>query len=568
MANILLIDPAEIAKKVMKGVLARDDHRLAAVDDAAEAWAFLQKNAKVDLVFVELKLGGSGGLPLIERLRQDSFFKLLPVVVYTATGDRESVRRAMECRVQNFLVKPYHDEHIITEIGKALVNPWRDRHFEEEKSFCAMMGHTPEQLREMLTGLHAAVVEAPEKLRELAEKKDQPGALALIAELSAQAEAAGAWGVVEFLGGLREAAGQGLGTHFADRLASFALAERLLFVRLHPDFVPEGFATEEEQRAEEEMRTRAIWFNAEAEQRCPVTTWPQIRLEIDGLTGCPVIDSVAASFQMTATGHPSSLSPLMDLAEKDPGLTAHVLFASTHMRSNEELDPDPVESPQISVSLLGEKRLAAMARGLQVAEQRQMLLPPCSWPNFWLFQTGVAHMARYLCRYLEFNSLQPRAYTAAMLHDIGKLLLLYLHPFAFPVVVEYARKHGVPLGVAEEKFLGCTTRQMAAHYAQKKGLFHCYTHVLRWVDEPAAATEDAVLVAIVALAREFCRQNEVGWGGEPSTGGVVSIAETPAWAILRECIFPSFNLDKFESEAHGKCRVLKQELSGRLGSPR
>jgi hypothetical protein len=109
---------------------------------------------------------------------------------------------------------------------------------------------------------------------------------------------------------------------------------------------------------------------------------------------------------------------------------------------------------------------------------------------------------------------------------------------------------------------------MAAHYAQKKGLFHCYTHVLRWVDEPAAATEDAVLVAIVALAREFCRQNEVGWGGEPSTGGVVSIAETPAWAILRECIFPSFNLDKFESEAHGKCRVLKQELSGRLGSPR
>jgi CheY-like chemotaxis protein/HD-like signal output (HDOD) protein len=568
MANILLIDPSEIAKKVMKGVLARDEHRFADVNDAAEAWAFVTENVKVDLVFIELKLGGSGGLPLIERLHQDNFLKLLPVVVYTTTGDRDSVRRAMECKVQNFLVKPYDDEHIRAEIGKALVNPWRDRHFEEETSFCKMMGYAPEQLREMLENLRTAVSEVAAKLTELAEKKDLAGALVTIAGLSAQAEAAGAWGVVESVGALRVAAEQGLGSHFTGLLPSLGFAERLIFTRLNPDFIPTGFASEEEQRAEEEARARAVWFNAEAEQRCPVVEWPQIRMEIDALSGCPVIDSVAASFQMTATGHPSSLSPLMDLTEKDPGLTAYLLFASTHMRSNEELDPDPVENPRISVSLLGEKRLAAMARGLPTAEQRKMSLPPCSWPNFWLFQTASAHLARYLCRYLEFNSLQSRAYTAAMLPDIGKLMLLHLHPFAFPVTVGYARMHRVPLAEAEQKFLGCTTRQMAAYYAQKKGLFHCYTHVLQWVDDPAAATEDAVLVAIVALAREFCRQNEAGWGGEPSKGGIAPIAETPAWLILRESIFPSFNLDKFESETHAKCRELKQDLGGRMGSPR
>ena len=83
-------------------------------------------------------------------------------------------------------------------------------------------------------------------------------------------------------------------------------------------------------------------------------------------------------------------------------------------------------------------------------------------------------------------------------------------------------------------------------------------------DEPEKATEDIVLVASVSLAHELCRQNHVGWSGDAMTDEPSPIAETAAWAILSQRIFPSFNLEKFEAEAHAECRELKLELQGKL----
>lgn len=568
MAHILLVDPAEVARKALKGILARGSHRLAVASTVAEAWAFIRSNVCVDLVFIELKLEGETGMALVENLRADPLLKLLPVVIYTGTGDRAAVKRGMELQVQNFLIKPYVDQHILAEVGKVVANPWRNRHFEEEKSFCAMMGYTPDGLRKGLDQLKTSLAVAAGTLLEFAKIQKVSAIVAQLNDLSGIAEAAGAWGVVETLGVLREKAEQGSWEAFTEGLASLNFSERLIFSHLNPGLVPEGFVTAEERNEAEAAKARALWFDAPAEERCPVVTWPQLVTELDALSGFPVIDSVAASFQMSATGHPSSLAPLMDLAEEDPGLSAHLLVAANKGRRTDDLDHEPIENPRLCVGLLGEIKLAAMASGLVTADAAMMEVPPCSWTKFWMFQVGVARMARYTCRYLEFNSLEPRAYAAGLMHDLGKLLLLHLHPVGFQAVLDYARREKVTLSVAEQKFLGCNTRDMAAHFAEKHGLLPSYANVMRWVDDPAKATEDAVLVASVSLACDLCRRNRVGWSGEGDSGETTPIAETAAWQILRERIFPSFNLEKFEAEAHAECRDLKMELNGQLSSSR
>ena len=96
-----------------------------------------------------------------------------------------------------------------------------------------------------------------------------------------------------------------------------------------------------------------MWSNAAAEKRCPVVRWPQLQQEIENLAGCPVIDSAAASFQMTANGHPTSLNPLMDLVDKDPGLAAQVLIASNKLRHAGKDDFSFIEDPKMAVGLLG-----------------------------------------------------------------------------------------------------------------------------------------------------------------------------------------------------------------------
>jgi CheY-like chemotaxis protein/HD-like signal output (HDOD) protein len=567
MAYILLVDPDEVAKKAMKGILVRGSHRVVTVDTASEAWDFLRRNVKVDLVLVELELKGDNGVAFIQRLKSDCCLKLLPVVVYTAHGDRESVKRILALHAQNFLIKPYHDDAVFAEIAKAVANPWRQQHFEEEKSFCKMTGLTPEGLHKTLESLRTELVVARTPLQKWAELQAVQSAIDELAILSAKAEEAGAWGVVECLKILNDTAQAGNWAEFGQNLEMLAFASQLIFRHLNPSLVPDDFLSSQEVNAETEAQARAVWANAAAENRCPVVSWEQLQREIEALAGCPVIDSTIASFKMTANGHPTSLNPLMDLVDKDPGLTAQMLIASNQLKRRGKEDGLYVEDPRMAVGLLGEIRLAAQGRALVAAEERMMLAPPLSsWPHFWMFQMGTARIARFTCRYLERVDLEAQAYTAGLMHDLGKLLLLRLHPFAFQTILNYARQRQVTLVTAEGHFLGATTHEMAAHFADKHGLPPRFANVMRWIDSPQDATEDAELVAIVSLSRELCRHNHVGFSGDSPKDRAVPLQETAEWQILRGSVFPSFDLKKFESQVQAECRQLKHELHGRLSS--
>ncbi|HQF38758.1 MAG TPA: response regulator, partial [Opitutaceae bacterium] len=135
MANVLLLDANEVAGRAMQGILARGHHHCLVATDGAEAWKNLHERVNVDLVFLELELKGEKGTGFLQQLRNDCFLKQLPVVVYTTVGDHATVRNVLQLKVQNYLIKPYNDEHILREVSKATANPWRALQFEEEKSF-------------------------------------------------------------------------------------------------------------------------------------------------------------------------------------------------------------------------------------------------------------------------------------------------------------------------------------------------------------------------------------------------------------------------------------------------
>ena len=210
-------------------------------------------------------------------------------------------------------------------------------------------------------------------------------------------------------------------------------------------------------------------------------------------------------------------------------------------------------------------KVAAIARSLVVVKQSTLDVPPSfSWPQFWMFQRGVARVAQLICNQLELYSMEPTARTAGELHDIGKLLLAYLEPTGFQVMIEHTRRERMPLRETQKLFMGATTSQMGAHFADHFGLSRRLANVIRWIDDPSQATEDARLVAVVSLARDFCEFNAVG-----ASGNYVNPAEplwadrTLAWTVLQDCVFPSFNVREFEQLLNTRCRVLRMELSGR-----
>jgi HD-like signal output (HDOD) protein len=373
--------------------------------------------------------------------------------------------------------------------------------------------------------------------------------------------------VVDCLKGLDDCAKADNWNQFGELLETLGFAAKLIFHQINPTLIPIEFLGEAEQHSENESRERAVWFNAPAEQRCPVLDWPRIQRELEALPGCPIIDSAVASFQMAATGHPSCLNPLMDLVDKDPGLAAQMLIAANKAKHPTEADPAAIEDPRLAVGLLGELRLASQARGLISAHERLMRLPPVfNWQQFWMFQIGTARMARFACNALELPGLAGSAYTAGLLHDLGKLLLLRLHPFGLQATLAHARQNNVSLRAAEKLFFGCTTHEMAAFFGEKQNLPRRFINVMRWIRTPAEATEDRELVAVVSLARDLCRQNRVGLSGDKPNDEALPLEATDEWRVLRESVFPSFNLRNFELQVHAECRELKLELHGRLST--
>eukprot|EP01041_Mallomonas_annulata_P017461 gene17461-35946_t len=133
-------------------------------------------------------------------------------------------------------------------------------------------------------------------------------------------------------------------------------------------------------------------------------------------------------------------------------------------------------------------------------------------------------------------------------------------------LLEYARLEGVPLREAERKFIGCTTIDLATYWAEKRGLPRPFVNVIRWIETPRQATEDIDLVAVVSLARDFCRHNHVGSCGDPPRTHLPAIVESEEWRVLRDRVFPGFNLRKFELQAHADCHEAKLSLQGSLKS--
>lgn len=559
MANILLLDDSEVAGRAMQGILARGNHACIHALAPDEAWRLLREGVVFDLVIVEVKTGGTAGMQFLQRLRDDWFWKVLPVVTYTSETDTRQVKKALGLRVQNYLIKPYTDELIYAEIAKALNNPWRHLHFEEAKSFCAMMGCTADALAKMRRELVAAFDRAARTYPAWADARQNEEVFAQLTALASDAEAAGVWAGVDYLRDLKEQAALGNWSAFKHAHEYLDYASRLIFCHLNPSHAPDCLRTPAQVDEAREAAERARWQDADVDANGPALDPGALEKEALALPGCPVIDTAAAAFQMVADGRAAGMNPVMDLVAADPGLCVQVLAAANNIDHDEM---NAIEDPRSAVTLLGGVKLQALAKALPQAPERHLQAPPLTWANYLAFQRGVAQVAEFTCQYLEFSYLASPAQTAALIHDFGKLLLLKLHPCALPAIVRYAREKKVHVRDAERKHLGCTTRELAVKFAEMHKMPPAYIAVLRWIDAPDDATEHTELVAMVSLARHVCLVNHVGVSIEGLIEPGLSLGSTAAWRVLQPRLFPSFDLKKFESQAHAFCLTLRHQLSG------
>lgn len=565
MAHVLHLDDNDVAGRALNGILARGNHTCATVKDPAQAWRALRESLAFDLVVTEVRLGQGNGLAFVQRLRDDWILRRLPVVVYTSENDPRQIRRALALNVQDYLLKPYDEHAVQVEIARAVGQCWRAAHFEDARRWSARTGAPVAELPARRRAVLAAFASAAKRFPRWANDRQPRDVLAELDALLTAAEAAGVFAAVDGLRHLRAQAEADKWTVFETCGEPLEYASRLVSWQLEPVNNPSGTPVAVPATGARDQAERERWERVDASTAAPLLPPEVLDREIDRLAGCPVTSGTAAAFQMMADGRMAEMTRMMDLVAGDPGLAAQVLGAANRDRRD---DMDEIADPRVAASLLGVARLASLARGLPVADERLIELPPLNWSGYWLFQAAVGRVAQFVCTYLEVNYLVGAAGTAGLLHDLGRLLLLKLHPHALRAVVRRARETGRPVADVERALLGTTTRELAIRFAETQHLPAACRSVIRWVDSPALATSHLDLVSIVAVARHLVWHAHVGCWVDGPTGNVGSVVTTPAWRILQPRLFPSFDPRKFEVQAHAFCLTVRNELSGRINEGR
>lgn len=131
LVEILLVDdnPGDIRLTVEALKENLMPNKLNVVEDGEEALTFLYKKGKYadaprpDLILLDLNLPKKNGLEVLEKIKNDTKLKRIPVVIFTASSAEQDILNSYNHHANCFITKPIYLEQFIA-VVKSIENFW------------------------------------------------------------------------------------------------------------------------------------------------------------------------------------------------------------------------------------------------------------------------------------------------------------------------------------------------------------------------------------------------------------------------------------------------------------
>jgi len=207
----------------------------------------------------------------------------------------------------------------------------------------------------------------------------------------------------------------------------------------------------------------------------------------------------------------AAVGEIEEILRMDPGLTANVLKLSNSAYFG---FASGIGSVHKAIVLLGAKRLMQLVMTSCVNSEMNKPVPGYDLPpgEMWRHSIAVSVAAEGLIE--ELNA--PEAdeiFTAALLHDVGKLVLGEFVKDDIEKIEKIASKN-VSFEVAEQIALGTDHAEIGAKILENWGLPPGIVSAVRWHHDPDAADETSILIDIVHVANVLCLMIGIGIGRE------------------------------------------------------
>ncbi len=211
-------------------------------------------------------------------------------------------------------------------------------------------------------------------------------------------------------------------------------------------------------------KTRHEMVLAQLERELLVQSWltnKEVRQRISAFRKLPSISSIYNQVIAELDSPSGSFDKVASLIAQDPLMTAKILQV---VNSAFFALSSAVTKPEEAVLILGAERTKALVLAVPVFTRLDSnACPGLSPDGIWQHSMEVATLARLValsekCSVSDANA----AFTAGLLHDVGKLLLAVNLSEDYGRVLKHAEELGISVILAEQKKLGATHAEVAA----------------------------------------------------------------------------------------------------------
>src|SRR4051794_5557182 len=118
---ILIVEDSSTQAMRLEHLLHRHDYQVIVASNGREAIAALETQVPT-LVITDINMPEMDGYELCRWIKDTPKFTQLPVILLTSLSDPKDILRGLECGADNFTVKPYDEEFLLSRIQYVLAN--------------------------------------------------------------------------------------------------------------------------------------------------------------------------------------------------------------------------------------------------------------------------------------------------------------------------------------------------------------------------------------------------------------------------------------------------------------
>lgn len=113
--RILCVDDDPINLGLFRDVLILEGYDVLTADNGMTGLDFLHTE-KIDLVILDLLMPQMDGLEVCRKIREEKRFAAMPIVMISGLGTPQDRKRGMEAGADDFLMKPFHINDIVSKV--------------------------------------------------------------------------------------------------------------------------------------------------------------------------------------------------------------------------------------------------------------------------------------------------------------------------------------------------------------------------------------------------------------------------------------------------------------------